>query len=71
VGLNNLKNTAYINVVVQALTCVSELRDFFLLPANYGHSKSLLVQRFGELIRKIWNPKGFKGQVSPHESAVC
>jgi len=26
VGLNNLKNTAYINVVVQALTCVAELR---------------------------------------------
>lgn len=67
VGLNNLKNTAYINVVVQALTCVAELRDFFLLPSNYEGCKSLLVQRFGEIIRKVWNPKGFKGQVSPHE----
>ena len=26
VGLNNLKNTAYINVVVLALLCVSDLR---------------------------------------------
>mmetsp|Transcript_34667 Transcript_34667/g.55952 ORF Transcript_34667/g.55952 Transcript_34667/m.55952 type:complete len:593 (+) Transcript_34667:79-1857(+) len=67
VGLNNLKNTAYINVVVQALTCVAELRDFFLLPENYAKSRSPLVQRFGELIRKIWNPSAFKGQVSPHE----
>ena len=67
VGLNNLKNTAYINVVVQALMAVSELRDFFLLPANYAGCKNVLVQRFGELIRKIWNPSGFKGQVSPHE----
>jgi U4/U6.U5 tri-snRNP-associated protein 2 len=67
VGLNNLKNTAYINVVVQALNCVGELRDFFLIPENYAHCKSALVQRFGELLRKIWNPTGFKGQVSPHE----
>lgn len=67
VGLNNLKNTAYINVVVQALLCVSDLRNFFLLPENYKSCKSQLVQRFGEIVRKIWNPKGFKGQVSPHE----
>ena len=25
------------------------------------------VQRFGELIRKIWNPRNFKAHVSPHE----
>ena len=49
VGLNNLKNTAYINVVVLALLCVSDLRNFFLLPSNYKSSKSQLVQRFGEL----------------------
>jgi hypothetical protein len=51
VGLNNLKNTAYINVVVQALNCVAELRDFFLIPENYAHCKSALVQRFGEILR--------------------
>ncbi|PKI85462.1 hypothetical protein MVES_000338 [Malassezia vespertilionis] len=26
-----------------------------------------LVQRFATLLRRIWNPHGFKGQVSPHE----
>lgn len=25
------------------------------------------VTRFGALVRKMWNPRAFKGQVSPHE----
>lgn len=45
VGLNNLKDTAYINVIIQAVTCVADLRDFFLLPDNYAHVKSPLVHR--------------------------
>ena len=28
---------------------------------------AMLPQRFGELIRKLWNPKAFKAHVSPHE----
>lgn len=28
---------------------------------------TLLVERFGALVRKMWNPRAFKGQVSPHE----
>jgi len=53
--------------VGQSLSCVKELRDYFLIPDNYKHCKSLLVERFGELLRKIWNDGAFKGQVSPHE----
>ncbi|KAI5327187.1 hypothetical protein L3X38_026583 [Prunus dulcis] len=34
---------------------------------NYQHCKSPLVHRFGELTRKIWHARNFKGQVSPHE----
>ena len=94
VGLNNLKATDYVNVVVQALNRVAPLRDFFLAgrecspptggvvsegatraqPAMTGSSSgsgasssSLLTRRFGELTRKMWNPRNFKGQVSPHE----
>jgi hypothetical protein len=37
------------------------------MPANYAGCRSLLVVRFGELIRKLWNRHNFKGQVSPHE----
>lgn len=39
------------------------LRNFFLQAANYSSSRSQLVHRFGELMRKIWNPRNFKGQV--------
>ena len=30
-------------------------------------SKTLLIEKFSELVRKIWNKKNFKNQVSPHE----
>ncbi|CAG8534436.1 9467_t:CDS:10 [Diversispora eburnea] len=39
--------------------------DYFILQ-NFD-KKSQLVQRFSTLVRKIWNPRAFKGQVSPHE----
>ncbi|PRW59503.1 U4 tri-snRNP-associated 2-like [Chlorella sorokiniana] len=67
VGLNNMKQNDYANVVVQALIRIHPIRDFFLRPENYKSCNSLLVQRFGELVRKTWNPRAFKGQVSPHE----
>ncbi|CAO2823598.1 unnamed protein product [Amaranthus hypochondriacus] len=67
VGLNNIKETDFVNVTIQALMRVTPLRNFFLIPENYKHCKSPLVQRFGELTRKIWHARNFKGQVSPHE----
>jgi hypothetical protein len=48
---------------MQALSRVLPLRNFFLLPQNYAGCKSVLVQRFGALLRKTWNPRQFKGQV--------
>ncbi|CAM6089813.1 unnamed protein product [Calypogeia fissa] len=67
VGLNNIKKNDFVNATIQSLMRVTPLRDFFLIPENYKHCKSPLVQRFGELTRKIWHPRNFKGQVSPHE----
>ncbi|XP_062234296.1 uncharacterized protein LOC133931438 [Phragmites australis] len=67
VGLNNIKETDFVNVTIQSLMRVTPLRNFFLIPENYQHSKSSLVHRFGELTRKIWHARNFKGQVSPHE----
>ena len=67
VGLNNLRSTDYVNVVVQALVRVAPLRDFFLLNEGMPRNPSLLLQRFGELVRKVWNRRNYKGQVSPHE----
>lgn len=85
VGLNNLGGNDYINVVVQALSHVRPLRNFFLRGGPLTTTSSLddqgktipeskilsqsseLVQRFASLLRKIWNPRNFKAQVSPHE----
>jgi U4/U6.U5 tri-snRNP-associated protein 2 len=74
VGLNNIKANDYCNVVLQALCHVKPLRDYFLQEDNYsgikrppGDNAFLLVQRFGELMRKLWNPRNFKSHVSPHE----
>ncbi|KAI5387933.1 uncharacterized protein LOC127100741 isoform X1 [Lathyrus oleraceus] len=67
VGLNNIKETDFVNVTIQSLMRITPLRNFFLIPENYQHCKSPLVHRFGELTRKIWHARNFKGQVSPHE----
>ncbi|KAJ3099578.1 hypothetical protein HDU97_002926 [Phlyctochytrium planicorne] len=65
VGLNNIKANDYVNVILQTLAHVKPLRDYFML--DQYSSTSELARRFGILIQKIWNPKAFKGQISPHE----
>lgn len=74
VGLNNIKANDYCNVILQAFSHVSPVRDYFLMEKNYSHIKHpsgdsafTIVQRFGELLRKLWNPRNFKSHVSPHE----
>lgn len=81
IGLNNIKQNSYMNVVIQALLHVTPLRDYFIFhsqpspksPASTttgafdADSRSELVKRFGLLARRLWNPKNFKSQVSPHE----
>lgn len=63
-----------VSCVLQALSHVSPLRNYFLREQNYmgikrppGDQMFLLAQRFGELLRKLWNPRNFKAHVSPHE----
>ncbi|GAM18016.1 hypothetical protein SAMD00019534_011910, partial [Acytostelium subglobosum LB1] len=67
VGLNNIKKNSFINVVIQSLARVSMVRDYFIDQDNIKSIKSPLVLNFGELLRKIWNNRNFKGHVSPHE----
>ncbi|MCL7049557.1 hypothetical protein MKW94_007665 [Papaver nudicaule] len=68
VGLNNMQgNTDFVNVIIHSFMRVTPLRNFFLMPENYQNCKSDLVRQFGELTRKIWHARNFKGQVSPHE----
>lgn len=65
VGMNNIKENDYLNVIVQALAHVAPLRNFFLL--EDFSSAPELVKRTSILFRKIWNPRAFKSHVSPHE----
>jgi U4/U6.U5 tri-snRNP-associated protein 2 len=63
--MNNIKANDYFNVVIQALSHVSPLRNYFMLEDL--STRPQLAQRFSTLVRKIWNPRAFKTHVSPHE----
>eukprot|EP00920_Eleutheroschizon_duboscqi_P000839 GHVT01002133.1.p1 GENE.GHVT01002133.1~~GHVT01002133.1.p1 ORF type:complete len:390 (-),score=51.72 GHVT01002133.1:3387-4556(-) len=68
IGLNNLKKTDYFNVVIQVLCVTSALRNgLMLLDLSYRQSPDPVLTTLSELLRKIYNPKNFKGIVSPHE----
>jgi U4/U6.U5 tri-snRNP-associated protein 2 len=67
VGLNNIKDTDGFNVLIQTLARIKPIRNFFLKPENLVKAKSPVVHTFGELIRKMYNHRNFKGHVSPHE----
>ncbi|KAH9929704.1 spindle pole body protein [Fomitopsis serialis] len=66
IGLNNIKRNDHMNVIIHALLHVSPLRNYLLLSNMRGKEPELL-KRFAGLAKKIWNPRLFKSQVSPHE----
>ena len=66
IGLNNIKSNDYLNVIIHSLLHVSSLRNYLLL-SNFTGKEPELVKRFAALAKKIWNPRLFKAQVSPHE----
>lgn len=63
IGLNQIKANDYVNVILQALSHIRPLRDYFIL----GVVKPGLGEVFKEVLEKIWNPTKFKAQTSPHE----
>ncbi|KAK4699826.1 U4/U6.U5 tri-snRNP-associated protein 2, partial [Phenoliferia sp. Uapishka_3] len=68
IGLNNIKANSWMNSILQSLAHVIPLRDYFILtPSTSSPEATELVRRFSMFCRKVWNPKAFKGQVSPHE----
>ncbi|KAG1771311.1 cysteine proteinase [Suillus occidentalis] len=66
IGLNNIKRNDHMNVIIHSLLHIPPLRDYLLLSSFHG-KESELVKRFAALAKKIWNPRLFKSQVSPHE----
>ncbi|CAN6656174.1 pre-mRNA-splicing factor Sad1p [Trichomonascus vanleenenianus] len=68
VGLNNIRSNDYANAVIQAIAHVRPIRDLCLLAdASSKDQKSALFNRTSLLVRRLYNPKAFKGHVSPHE----
>ncbi|KAG1828175.1 hypothetical protein EV424DRAFT_1318646 [Suillus variegatus] len=66
IGLNNIKRNDHMNVIIHSLLHIPPLRDHLLLSSFRG-KETELVKRFAALAKKIWNPRLFKSQVSPHE----
>ncbi|KAJ3345137.1 hypothetical protein HDU83_004388 [Entophlyctis luteolus] len=58
---NFLMNDEEIDVV-NGIICKAKL-----MPNGMRKKSSELANRFAAIVRKMWNPKAFKGQVSPHE----
>lgn len=54
------------NVIIHSLLHIPPLRDYLLLSAFRGKEPELL-KRFAALAKKVWNPRLFKSQVSPHD----
>lgn len=71
IGLNNIGANDYMNVIIHLLLHIPPIRDFFLSPntpqLQLEARPTELVKRFATLAKRLWNPRLFKAQVSPHE----
>ena len=65
IGIINLRESAYANVVIHALNHILPIRDYFLL-GDLG-SPSALVKHYVMLLRKVWNPRALQAKIAPHE----
>mmetsp|Transcript_23610 Transcript_23610/g.42677 ORF Transcript_23610/g.42677 Transcript_23610/m.42677 type:complete len:505 (-) Transcript_23610:43-1557(-) len=68
IGLNNIQDSDYQNVVIQMLCAVTPIRNMLLAwqpPPERKPDPVMLT--FAQLFRKMYNQRNFKGLVSPHE----
>ncbi|KAK6454765.1 ubiquitin specific protease [Scheffersomyces xylosifermentans] len=77
VGLNNISANDYSNVIIQALSHIEPIRNWYLR-LSYDESlseriarKSELNSKFGALVRKLWSSHLYRAHVSPHEFLQC
>ena len=66
VGLNLIREDSYLNASIQALAVVGPLRDFFLT-FQPTPTCDKLTASFSRLLKRMFNPRSFKGVVSPQE----
>ena len=62
IGMNNVLNTLPISMYILFACFVSTFGLW-----RYRSHWPVLIQRFGDLMRKLWNPKNFRSHISPHE----
>ena len=71
IGLNNVKANDYLNVILQLLLHVPPIRTFLLDPVTPQLQQTArpteLVRRLSTLAKRLWNPRLFKAQISPHD----
>ncbi|GHJ85715.1 hypothetical protein NliqN6_2117 [Naganishia liquefaciens] len=71
IGLNNIRANDYLNVIIHLILHVPPLRTFLLDPRTPQLQESArpteLVKRLSTLAKRVWNPRLFKAQASPHE----
>lgn len=67
VGLNNISQNSYQNVVIQLLSHIIPIRNYFLLESMKMTNNNGFIEKLSSLIRKMWSPKLFKNHVSPYE----
>ncbi len=73
IGLNNIRANDYMNVIVHLILHVPPIRTFLLDPTTPQLNElakpppTELVRRLAQLAKRVWNPRLFKSQASPHE----
>ncbi|KAJ9108774.1 hypothetical protein QFC21_000094 [Naganishia friedmannii] len=71
IGLNNIRANDYLNVIIHLVLHVPPLRNFLLDPRTPQLQETArpteLVKRLSTLAKRVWNPRLFKAQASPHE----
>ncbi|KAJ1755468.1 U4 U6.U5 tri-snRNP-associated protein [Coemansia sp. RSA 1591] len=66
VGLNRVKRTSYINVIIQTLAHIRPIRNFLLTLSNLDEQPPL-VRKLSMVVRRMWHAWRFKAHISPHE----
>jgi U4/U6.U5 tri-snRNP-associated protein 2 len=73
VGLDNISKNDYSNVVLQLLSHIEPIRDFYINLTQKPKLTDVLTRRallntkLGLLVRKMWSKYLFRSHVSPHE----
>ena len=67
IGLNDLNDNNYINVVLQSLLHLKLFRNHFLLKnVENKNDGDQLINSIESLVKKYWNKHLFKSQLNPH-----